>query len=649
MSSTPRHATQTLPSRRKTPLSAALAAAFAVAVPTITLAAGGPLAAQVCPFDNGGSSLAVDGLILARYAQGVTGAPLVANTGIPAASAGTVADSITSEAYDLRITGNAAMTPVDSLIISRKLAGMSGSALTDGLNLGSGSRSTPAAVQSFLLAGCAGSAWVKGGNAFGVPGIIGTTDSQSLTVQSGGAAANLFVAGGNGLRVQISGITSLNAPNVINGSVANQVTSGARGATIAGGGANLDDPFYVGASGNSVTDAYGTVGGGHSNRAGTLTGAPLTSTSSTVAGGDNNVAEGFASAVTGGSQNKASGVLAVVGGGLSNQATGLHSAVFGGQGNLASGEKAFVGGGISNQALGEVSSVLGGTTNVASGAASSVLGGLGNSAQGITAVASGYYAQAIHNGSFVWADVGSNGFASTTANQFNVRATGGARFVTATDGAGTPTRTVSINNNGTLDFGSVTRQNINLWGGGTYGIGVQSGTQYFRTDANAPIGVTSGFSWHLGGVHDNAANAPGAGGTELMRLSTIGNLYAKGNIYALAVLNTSDRNVKSLIQSINPQAILAKVAAMPISRWVYNADEKKSWHLGPMAQDFRAAFGLGQDDKTIATVDAGGVALAAIQGLHTLVKTKDAKIVALEKANALMQKKLAAIEKRLGL
>jgi trimeric autotransporter adhesin len=132
-------------------------------------------------------------------------------------------------------------------------------------------------------------------------------------------------------------------------------------------------------------------------------------------------------------------------------------------------------------------------------------------------------------------------------------------------------------------------------------------------------------------------------------LSTIGNLYAKGNIYALAVLNTSDRNVKSFIQSINPQAILAKVAAMPISRWVYNADEKKSWHLGPMAQDFRAAFGLGQDDKTIATVDAGGVALAAIQGLHTLVKTKDAKIAALEKANAVMQKKLAAIEKRLGL
>jgi hypothetical protein len=39
-------------------------------------------------------------------------------------------------------------------------------------------------------------------------------------------------------------------------------------------------------------------------------------------------------------------------------------------------------------------------------------------------------------------------------------------------------------------------------------------------------------------------------------------------------------------------------------------------HLGPVAQDFRAAFGLGRNDTTITTVDADGVALAAIQGLN---------------------------------
>ena len=32
-----------------------------------------------------------------------------------------------------------------------------------------------------------------------------------------------------------------------------------------------------------------------------------------------------------------------------------------------------------------------------------------------------------------------------------------------------------------------------------------------------------------------------------------------------------------------------------------------------MAQDFRAAFGLGEDDKHISAIDEGGVALAAVQ------------------------------------
>jgi hypothetical protein len=52
-----------------------------------------------------------------------------------------------------------------------------------------------------------------------------------------------------------------------------------------------------------------------------------------------------------------------------------------------------------------------------------------------------------------------------------------------------------------------------------------------------------------------------------------------------------------------------------------------------MAQDFRAAFGLGDDEKTIATVDADGVALAAIQGLNAKLETqlaeRDAQIRAM--------------------
>jgi hypothetical protein len=49
-----------------------------------------------------------------------------------------------------------------------------------------------------------------------------------------------------------------------------------------------------------------------------------------------------------------------------------------------------------------------------------------------------------------------------------------------------------------------------------------------------------------------------------------------------------------------------------------------------MAQDFYAAFKVGEDEKHISTVDADGVALAAIQGLNQLVREKEAKIDSLE-------------------
>ncbi|RME90510.1 MAG: hypothetical protein D6766_13150, partial [Verrucomicrobia bacterium] len=47
-----------------------------------------------------------------------------------------------------------------------------------------------------------------------------------------------------------------------------------------------------------------------------------------------------------------------------------------------------------------------------------------------------------------------------------------------------------------------------------------------------------------------------------------------------------------------------------------------------MAQDFHAAFGLGTDDRHIATVDADGVALAAIQGLNQKLETRMQKAAA---------------------
>ena len=67
-------------------------------------------------------------------------------------------------------------------------------------------------------------------------------------------------------------------------------------------------------------------------------------------------------------------------------------------------------------------------------------------------------------------------------------------------------------------------------------------------------------------------------------------------------------------------------AAMPIDSWRYLAEFSGASHPGPVAQDFRSAFGLGDGDKTISTVDAEGVALAAIQGLYPAVPEKDQQL-----------------------
>ncbi|HEX5870319.1 MAG TPA: tail fiber domain-containing protein, partial [Longimicrobium sp.] len=80
--------------------------------------------------------------------------------------------------------------------------------------------------------------------------------------------------------------------------------------------------------------------------------------------------------------------------------------------------------------------------------------------------------------------------------------------------------------------------------------------------------------------------------------------------------NTSDVNRKHLFEAVHGEDVLARLRSLPITSWSYKVDDASVRHVGPTAQDFRAAFGLGSDDRVIGTVDADGVALAAIQALE---------------------------------
>jgi hypothetical protein len=89
-------------------------------------------------------------------------------------------------------------------------------------------------------------------------------------------------------------------------------------------------------------------------------------------------------------------------------------------------------------------------------------------------------------------------------------------------------------------------------------------------------------------------------------------------------LTTSFRaaSLLPLLTVINYQpSTLAQVTALPLTRWNYTADPGTA-HPGPGGQDFKAGFGLGGDDTSIAIVDAAGVALAAIQGLNQKVEAQ---------------------------
>lgn len=127
-----------------------------------------------------------------------------------------------------------------------------------------------------------------------------------------------------------------------------------------------------------------------------------------------------------------------------------------------------------------------------------------------------------------------------------------------------------------------------------------------------------------------------------------------GNAAVLGALaQGSDRNRKTDIVPADTAAVLAKVGALPLATWKYK-DETVT-HLGPMAQDFFAAFQLGGSDTSITSIDADGVALASIQELAKRVATlveqnaaKDARIAQLETTNIEKNEQINRLAARLA-
>lgn len=89
------------------------------------------------------------------------------------------------------------------------------------------------------------------------------------------------------------------------------------------------------------------------------------------------------------------------------------------------------------------------------------------------------------------------------------------------------------------------------------------------------------------------------------------------------------------VSAVNGFAVLETVAALPVSTWRYVWEPEDVRHLGPMAQDWHAAFGFNRDDTRIPVVDGLGVALVCIQALQRQVEELGAEVARLREGAAM--------------
>jgi hypothetical protein len=415
------------------------------------------------------------------------------------------------------------------------------------------------------------------------PNFLGTTDLQAL---------ELHVNGQRALRLE----PTANSPNVLGGFNLNSIGPAASGSTISGGGT----PNFFGlVLSNTIAADFSTIGGGAGNtiepgaRFATISGGYNSTIqegsydASIGNGGSNTIQTNCThSRICGGEFNavQTGSDHATIGGGDVNT-IGLnarYTTIDGGVNNAIQdgASAATIGGGQQNTIVSDAlwATIGGGVGNTISANASyaTIPGGSFNTAAGAYSFAAGHTAQANHAGAFVWADSTLGAFASERADQFRVRAGGGARF----------------------DIG---------------------GTNWVELYPKR-VGVIFFV-------------------TKIIDTST-GAYLSGGGVWT----DSSDRNAKENFTPVDGRKVLGQVAALPITRWNYKAEGATVRHIGAVAQDFHAAFGVGPDDKHIAPLDGNGVALAAIQGLNELVKAQQASLQAQETKIKSLEARLAAIE-----
>jgi hypothetical protein len=278
---------------------------------------------------------------------------------------------------------------------------------------------------------------------------------------------------------------------------------------------------------------------------------------------------------------------------------GVNSTAFGFD-TLASGawSTAF---GADTQAVGPVSTAMGQNTQATSVYSTSM--GNGTIASGIssTAMGSGTRAQGQASTAMGSATIAS-GLYSTVTGVSSVAA-GQASFAVGNFAEANGATSFAAGNNiiaggdRTVVLGSSARSLV----GGSFMFGDASPGTVFAAAPNSFTARAAGGYW----LYSNAALTSGV------------TLAAGGSGWSVI----SDVNMKENFRDLADNDLLEKIARMPVREWNYKTQDATIRHMGPTAQDFHAAFGLGEDERRINTIDADGVALAAVRALE--IRTRE--------------------------
>jgi hypothetical protein len=100
----------------------------------------------------------------------------------------------------------------------------------------------------------------------------------------------------------------------------------------------------------------------------------------------------------------------------------------------------------------------------------------------------------------------------------------------------------------------------------------------------------------------------------------------------------SDRNMKENFTRLDGEDVLRRIRSVPVTTWNYKTQDRAIRHIGPMAQDLFAAFGVGESNRLINTIDIDGVNLAGVRALDDRTMQQEERVKALEKSNMELKK-----------